>query len=143
MLTDEIKDPETTSPDALRERYEREVADAVETVGESEAADATDVDRSRLDALADGESPQFTLSEAASLLALADDAPDAEGILAEVRDHLMLQMSSAVVDVDALAAGLGGDLDPKELQQKIEGRQPMTLDEYARVHRFVAAENPF
>jgi hypothetical protein len=143
MLTDEIEDAETTTTQTVRARYEREVADAVETVGVDDAAAATDVERDRLDALVAGDAPRLTLSEAASLLALAGDAPDADAILAAVRDHVMLQMSSAVVDVDALAAGLDGDLDPKEIQQKIEGRQPMTLAEYAQVHRFLAAENPF
>lgn len=142
MLTDEIADPEATSPGALRARYERELADVVERVGVEEAAAESGVDRETLDALAAGESPEVTVAEAASLYALGDER-DADAILAEVRDHLMLQMSSAVVDVDALAAGIDADLDPKEVQQKIEGRQPMTLAEYARVHRFVAAENPF
>lgn len=142
MLHDEIADPADVTPADLRARYERELAGVVERVGVDEAAAATDVDRERVEALVAGESPTLTVSEAASLYAL-DDARDADALLAEVRDHLMLQMSSAVVDVDALAAGIDGDLDPKEVQQKIEGRQPMTLAEYARVHRFVAAENPF
>lgn len=114
----------------------------IERVGVDEAVAESGVDRETVAALVAGESPEVTVSEAASLYAL-DDERDADAILAAVRDHLMLGMSSAVVDVDALAAGIDGDLDPKEIQQKIEGRHPMTLDEYARVNRFVAAENPF
>jgi hypothetical protein len=142
MLHDELADPEGTTPADLRARYERELADVIERVGVDEAVAESGVDRETVAALVAGESPEVTVSEAASLYAL-DDERDADAILAAVRDHLMLGMSSAVVDVDALAAGIDGDLDPKEIQQKIEGRHPMTLDEYARVNRFVAAENPF
>jgi len=96
-----------------------------------------------LDALAAGESPELTVEEAAGVLGTSDDYPVAEDLLLEVRDHLMLQMSSAVMDVEALASGLDDDYDAKEIQQKLEGRQPMTLAEYARIHRYVAAENPY
>jgi hypothetical protein len=47
------------------------------------------------------------------------------------------------MDVDALASGLDDDMDPKEIQQKIEGRAPMTLAEYARIVRYIQAENPY
>ena len=143
MLADEIPDPEDVTPAELRAEYEAALARAVESEGVDVAAEASGVERERLDALVAGESPEFTVEEAASVLALSEERPDAEGIVLEVRDNLMLQMSSAVMDVDSLAAGLEGDLDPKEIQQKIEGRQPMTLDEYARIHRHVASENPY
>ena len=143
MLADEIADPEDVTPVEVRVEYEEALAAIVEREGVEDAAAASGVDAERLDALLAGESPELTVEEAAALLALSEEWPDAEGIVLEVRDNLMLQMSSAVMDVDSLAAGLDVDLDPKEIQQKIEGRQPMTLDEYARIHRHIASENPY
>ena len=143
MLADEIADPEDVTPEEVRAEYEAALARVVEREGVDAAAEASGVERERLDALVAGESPELTVEEAAALLALSEEGSDAEGIVLEVRDNLMLQMSSAVMDVDSLAAGLEGDLDPKEIQQKIEGRQSMTLDEYARIHRHIASENPY
>ncbi|WP_232700906.1 DUF5791 family protein [Halobacterium wangiae] len=143
MLTDEIADPDAVTPEELRAEYLSTLRDAVESVGVDAVAEQSDIATERLDALVAGESLTFTLEEAAAILGTSDDWPGAEGILLEVRDHVMLQMSSAVMDVDALAAGLDGDLDPKEIQQKIEGRQPMTLAEYARIYRYIASENPY
>jgi hypothetical protein len=143
MLADEIADPEDVTPAELRAEYEDALARVVEREGVETAAAESGVEAERLDALVAGESPEVTVEEAAALLALSEEWPDAEGIVLEVRDNLMLQMSSAVMDVDSLAAGLDGDLDPKEIQQKIEGRQPMTLAEYARIYRHIASENPY
>jgi hypothetical protein len=42
-----------------------------------------------------------------------------------------------VLDVEALASGVDDALDPKEIQQKIEGRYPITLDEYALLHAYI------
>jgi hypothetical protein len=143
MLTEAIADPDAVTAGEVRAEYESALAALVETVGVEEAATASGVERDRLAALLDGESPEFTVEEAAAIFALDEDLPDAEGIVLEVRDNIMLQMSSAVMDVDALASGLESDLDAKEIQQKIEGRQPMTLAEYARIYRHVASENPY
>ncbi|AHG03111.1 hypothetical protein HALDL1_05550 [Halobacterium sp. DL1] len=143
MLTDDIADPDAVTPEELRADYLSTLRDVVESGGVDAVAEQSGVSTERLDALVAGESLTFTLEEAAGILGTSDDWPAAEDILLEVRDHVMLQMSSAVMDVDALAAGLDGDLDPKEIQQKIEGRQPMTLAEYARIYRHIASENPY
>jgi hypothetical protein len=143
VLADEIQDPEALTPGEVLAEYEAALASVVEAEGVDAVAAAADVDESGLEELLDGGSPGFTVAEAAAVLAVSDDWPDAEGLLLEVRDNLMLQMSSAVMDVDALASGLDGDLDPKEIHQKIEGRQPMTLAEYARIYRHIASENPY
>ena len=143
MLTDDIADPDAVTPEERRADYLSTLRDVVESGGVDAVAEQSGVSTERLDALVAGESLTFTLEEAAGILGTSDDWPAAEDILLEVRDHVMLQMSSAVMDVDALAAGLDGDLDPKEIQQKIEGRQPMTLAEYARIYRHIASENPY
>jgi len=138
MLYEDLEDPESVTAAELRRRYERAVADAARTVGLDRAAEAAGVDRATLESLADGESPDLTVEQAAAVLGLAEDNPDADAIVAEVRDGLMLGMSTAVLDVDALATDLDNDLEPRTLQQKIEGRQPMTLREYARIRHVVA-----
>jgi hypothetical protein len=143
MLAEPIQDAEAVDPETLRERYEAELADIVSEAGVERAAAAADIDAARAEAIAAGDAADRTVEEVADLLALSADYPDSEAVLAEVRDHIMLQMSSAVLDVDALEAGLDSELSARDIQQKIEGRQPMTLAEYARIHHFVASENPY
>jgi hypothetical protein len=45
-----------------------------------------------------------------------------------------------VLDVEAVEAGISGRLEAKEIQQKIEGRQPMTVGEYALLFQFIESE---
>jgi hypothetical protein len=143
MLYEEVEDADEITAAELRRRYEEAVATAVEAVGVGPAAEATGVDPDRLEALLAGETVELTVREAAAALAAGGDYPDAETIVLEARDQLLLGMSAAVLDVDALAAALEGDLEAREIQQKIEGRQPMTLAEYARISHLVARENPY
>jgi len=143
MLTEPIAAPADTTPAALRTQYLATIAAVVEDVGAAEIAAETDLSRERVDELASDDPGAVTLAEAAAVLSCSPDYPSAEDVLLEVRDHLMLEMSSAVVDVDALKRGVETDLDAKELQQKVEGRREMTLDEYARVVHYLATENPW
>ena len=124
-------------PDDLREDYDDLLTAAIEPVGIPAAAEETGVDEQTLEALLDGEMPELTLEEAAAILALDEDQPDEETLVAEARDILLMGMSSAVLDVEALASGVGDALEPKEIQQKIEGRYPITLDEYALLHAYI------
>ena len=141
--TADLYDPalasEAESPSALRERYEAVVADAVEAADESTLADAA-VDDGTIDAIQSGNAADLQVAEAAAAVA-ATDGSDPDALLAEVRNALLLGMSSAMLDVDRIAADVGGDIDPKEVQGKVEGRHPMTLDEYARIHHYVASKS--
>ena len=136
MFHDAVDDPGGHSADELYERYESLLIETVERVGAAEASERSDVDRATVDALLAGESPELTLEEAAALLAL-DVEEDAETIVALDRDALLMGMTNAVVDVESLARGVDGDLEARELQAKVEGRFPMTLREFADVHRFL------
>ena len=60
-------------------------------------------------------------------------------MLALTRDAIMMGMSQAVLDVEVLAAEAGGDLEPREVQSKIEGRFPMTLREFALLYATIQA----
>lgn len=78
------------------------------------------------------------LTDVSAVLAVADGAqPDQ--IHAELLDQLLIEMTTAVVDVDALAGRTQVDLSGKELQQRIEGRAPMTLREYALIRHAIRA----
>ena len=141
MLYDEVADPEETTPEELRRRYESQLADIVETVGLAEAAETTGVSREKLDALVAGDSPRLMVDDAAAIFALQEDAPAKEDILLEARDHLMMGMTTAILDVDTMAAELDSGMDAKEIQQKIEGRMAMPLAEYAQVQQFIASRD--
>ena len=141
MLYDAVDDPGARTSSELRAAYDRQLREAVETVGVEDAAAETDVDEARLSALVDGESPDLTLEEAASILALADGVRDAETVVLETRDHLLMSMTTAVVDVDTIAVEIDSDLTGQEVQQSLEGRVPLSLDELATIQAFLAGRN--
>ncbi|MFC6717095.1 DUF5791 family protein [Natrialbaceae archaeon GCM10025810] len=138
-------DQRTTVPDApsdLREEYEADLEAAVEDVGLEAAAAETDVDEERLEALLAGDSPELTLEEAARIQSLAEGEPDPVTIETMATEHLLLGMSTAVLDVEAVESELNGDLEAKEIQQKIERRAPMTLEEFARIQWVIVDRSP-
>lgn len=141
MLYDVVTDPADVSPGALHEAYLDELRSVVSSVGIEEAA-ATGVDASTVEALADGDAPDLTLSEAASILALDPAAPDADAIVYEVRDHLLMGMTTGVMDVDTLAGDLEVDLSGQEVQQGIEGRTELSLSHLAAIQHAIAARQP-
>jgi hypothetical protein len=137
MLRDAVDSPGERTPEELREIYDELLVETVRTVGPDEVTQAPGVDERQVDALLADESPSLTLEEAAAILAASDDRPDADTIAAEARDILLMGMSMAVLDVEALASGIDDRMDPKEIQQKVEGRYPMALDEYAVMHSYI------
>ena len=142
MIYDDIEEPDATSPEALREEYVADLAAIVETHGVESVADETGVDRDTLESLAaaaPGVADELTLEEAAAVSTLADEAPPADAIVAEIRDTLLMGMTTAVLDVDTIAAEIDADMDGKQVHQKVEGRSPMTLGEYATLHHFIAS----
>lgn len=125
-------------PDALLDRYESLLAEAVEDADDDALADAG-VDADAIESMRVGEGADVAVEDAAAAVAAADGR-DPDALLAEVRDRLLLGMSSAMLDVDRIAADVDGDLDPKEIQAKVEGRHSMTVEEYARIHHYVATK---
>lgn len=142
MIQDVDADPGDLAPQELRERYEDQLRETIDAVGVGTVADESGVDRETVDALAAGESPELTLEEAAAILAVSPETPDADAIEAEALDELMIGMSIAVLDVDTLESEIDGRIEAKELQQKMEGRFPITLEEYALVHRTIEERKP-
>ena len=133
-LADETDD---LSPDGLQTAYESYLQAVIETVGVDAAVADTDLDGDTVEAIIDGDTADLTLTEAADIAALDDDAPDAEAIVLETRDHLLMGMTTAVLDVDAVAAELDADLTGQEVQQAIEGRIDMTLPELAAIQSVI------
>lgn len=111
-------------------------------MGVSTALEQTSLDRATLDGLSTGDQPQLTVREAAELLSLSEEWPDGETVMLELQDTLMLRMSSAVMDVDTLSMAIEADLDATAVQQRIEGRHPMTLEEYAQIVHAIAEGRP-
>lgn len=142
MLYDAAEDPGSLSTDALFEAYLDELRSVVEVLGVEEVAAKTGVSAGALAALVDGERPELTLSQAAAILALAPDAPDADAIVYEVRDHLLMGMTTGVMDVDTLASDIEPDLTGQEVQQAIEGRTALSLRQLAAIQRAIAARGP-
>jgi hypothetical protein len=143
VLHDAVANPANRSAAEVRAAYEARLREVVAARGVEAVAADSGVDADRLAALADdGDAPGMTVQEAAAVLA-ADEAVDAaaDDIVFELRDHLLMGMTTGVLDVDTLAAEVESDLSGQEVQQAIEGRIPMTLAQLAELQRAIAARN--
>lgn len=130
------------TPDELRVEYESLLTETIDHVGVDTVVDETDVERDEIEGLITGEPTDLTVADAANIIALDEHRPPAEIIEAEARDILLVGMTTAVLDVETLSSGIDDVLDPKEIQQKIEGRRPMTLSEYATLHQYIEQRSP-
>lgn len=140
MLHD-IDDAGDLSADELRTRYDERLREAIDERGVETVAEEADVPHESVAALADGDSPDITVEDAAAILATSESEPGTEAIVLEARDHLLMGMSTAVLDVEAVESGIDGALDAREIQQKIEGRLPMSLDEFAMIHGYIESRS--
>ncbi|WP_330631121.1 DUF5791 family protein [Halocatena halophila] len=130
MLQTLVEEPASMPPETLRDRYVERLAAIVEDVGPAEVTDATAIDAERLEAITNGET-EIDLDEAGAIYALTNGAPDGETVVIEARDALLLGMTTAVLDVDTLEGEIDDRIEARAIQQKIEGRAPMTLGEFA------------
>ncbi len=137
MLQTLVENPGSSSPEEAQAGIEAALRETIETVGIDVVAERSGVDRETVGALAAGNSPELTLEEAAAVYAAGEGRPDAQGVLLESREDLLLGMSMAVLDVETIESGIDGAIEAKEIQQKVEGRFPMTLAEYALLLVFI------
>jgi len=137
MFHELVAHPGELTTTELYERYVAELRAVIDEHGIETVADGSDVDRERLRDLAEGNEPELTLEESASILSLSDGSPDGETIAAVARDELLMGMTTAVLDVEAVESGLDGALEAREIQSKIEGRFPMTLREFALLYQHI------
>lgn len=140
MLQELVEAPGELDPTELHEAYLAALREVVETVGVEAAAESSGLAEDRIETLVAGAPVEMTLSEAAGILAAREGAP-ADALAAEARDHLLLGMTTGVLDVDAVAANVDG-MEPTGIQQRVEGRTGMTLAEFAALHAFIASRQP-
>jgi len=137
MLQNAAESLSEPTPSTLQAGYFEQLRTVVESVGADQVAAESGLDGERIDALAAGEEPTFTATEAAAVLAVDGANPDAEAIVFELRDHLLMGMTTAVLDVDTIAANAETDLTGQEIQQAIEGRAEMTLAQLAAIQAVI------
>jgi hypothetical protein len=125
-------DADEVTPTALLAAFEALVSEAVAEAGRERVAAETAVDEASIEAAAGGDVAGLSLTDGAAIVAVTADR-DAETIVAELRDHLLLGMATAVLDVDTIAAGIDADLTGQEVQQALEGRAGMTLEQLAEI----------
>ncbi|ODR81287.1 hypothetical protein BG842_13335 [Haladaptatus sp. W1] len=130
------------TPTELHGRYAAELSETISSVGIDEVVELTGLDRETVESIADGETADdLSLEDAAAILATEEGMPEKDAILLEVRDHLLMGMTTGLLDVDTLARDIDGDFEARAVQQKIEGRAPMSVEEYALVHHAIAQRN--
>jgi hypothetical protein len=120
------------TPAALLAAFEALVSEAVAEAGRERVGDEPDVDEASIEAADDGDAAGLSVTDAAAIVAVTADR-DADAVVAELRDHLLMGMATAVLDVDTLAAGIDADLTGQEVQQALEGRAGMTLEQLAEI----------
>ena len=137
MLHTVADELDTLTLESLLAGYGDRLATTLEAAGIDTAAEKTELDDEQLSAVADGDVDALSLTDAAAILALSESTPDSEAIVLETRDHLLMGMTTAVLDVDAVAAELDVDLTGQEVQQAIEGRATLTLTELAAIQAVI------
>lgn len=74
-----------------------------------------------------------TIDDAAVRYAETHPQLDSQAAKHELLDRIRIEMTNGVVDVDTLASALPIDMSSAGLRRRLEGREPMTLAEYANV----------
>mgnify|MGYP000031680440 CR=1 FL=1 len=120
------------TPGALLSAFEAMVRESVTEAGRERVGVETGVDEAAVTAAAAGDAADLSVDDAAAIVAVTADR-DADALVAELRDHLLMGMATAVLDVDTVAAGIDADLTGQEVQQALEGRAGMTLEQLAEV----------
>mgnify|MGYP006440047341 CR=1 FL=1 len=123
---------EPTAADFLA-AFETMVAEAAASVETDRLVREIGLTEADATAVRDGDVGGIAVADAAAVLAAADADRNADAIVAEVRDHLLMGMATAVLDVDAVAAKIDADLTGQEVQQALEGRARMTLGQLAEI----------
>lgn len=144
MLYDALADPDGATPRDLLEAYAAELAAALDGADAATVAGETGVDESVVAAMAAGDADALApvrLTDAAAVLE-RHEGVSADDIAYEVRDHLMMEMVTAILDVDTIAAEIDADLTGQEVQQALEGRTRLTLGELAEIQALMIERTP-
>jgi len=112
----ETEDGESTDTDevtaaALLASFETLLlSEAAAEVGRDRLVDETGLDGGVIDAAVDGDATEIRLEDGAAIVAVSTDRDGDDAVVAEVRDHLLMGMATAVLDVDTIAAAIDADL---------------------------------
>lgn len=144
MIHDVADDPGALTTVELRQQYEAELQATIEELGAETVAKRSEIDRKHINEIKEenGGPSDIELMDAAAILATREETPDAESIAMEARDVLLMGMTTAVLDVDTLESEIDGQIEAKEIQQKMEGRFSMTLGEYALLQQAIEGRSP-
>ncbi|WP_267642520.1 DUF5791 family protein [Haloarchaeobius amylolyticus] len=143
MFHEQRMDVSGLTPADLESEYADDLAAVVESVGVDTVVGSTGLDRASVEQLAQGELPtDFSLEEAAEVQSLAEGVADPDTVVEMACEHLLLGMSTGVMNIETVAADLDSDLDldPKDVQQKIERRAPMSFHEFVHVQHVIASK---
>ena len=132
---------EPTAPELLA-AFEAMVSDAAASVDADRLVDEVGLSEADANAVRDGDVAALSLADGAAVLTAANPDRDADAMVAEVRDHLLMGMATAVLDVDAIAAKIDADLTGQEVQQALEGRTAMTLGQLAEILAVIERRKP-
>jgi hypothetical protein len=141
MFTD-VENPGEMTPEELEQLYAEALGAVVDEHGVETVAAEADVEEATVRAAAAGDLDAVTLEEGAAILALTEEHPPAEDIVMLALDDLLMGMTNAVLDVETLESEVDGRLEAREIQQKVEGRFPITLHEYALLHQRIQQRIP-
>jgi hypothetical protein len=144
MLYDALAEPDGATPGDLLEAYAAELAAALDGTDPAAVAAEIDVDESAVAAMAAGDADAIAavrLADAAAVLE-REEGVLAEDIAFEVRDHVMMEMVTAILDVDTIAAEIDADLTGQEVQQALEGRTRLALGELAEMQALMIERTP-
>jgi hypothetical protein len=140
----EVAPAEDADAEAVLAAYRRLLQESIDTAGVETVRAETDLGDDLIETAAAGTTDaiaDLSIEEAASILAVEDDR-DSDTIVYELRDHLLMGMTTAVVDVDTLAGAIDADLTGQELQQALEGRARMTVRQLAEITAALEARRP-
>ena len=128
-------------PATLLAAFEAMLTDAVDEADRDGGGDGPPLDPTTVERIEDGDAASLTVEEGVSVLAVGDERA-ADAMVAELRDHLLMGMATAVLDVDTIAASIDADLTGQEVQQVLEGRAAMTLAQLAEVMAVIETRKP-
>ncbi|WP_096390625.1 DUF5791 family protein [Halopenitus persicus] len=140
----EVTPAEDADAEAVLDAYRRLLRESVDAAGVEAIGAETDLGDGRIEMVTTGTTgaiADLSIEEAAAILAVAGDR-DPDAIVYELRDHLLMGMTTAVVDVDTLAGAIDSDLTGQELQQALEGRTRMTIGQLAEITAALEARGP-
>jgi hypothetical protein len=135
------RDADDVTPKVLLASFERLVSEAMAEAGHDQIVEEAGVESAAVEAAASGDVAALRLEDAAAIATVSTDR-DADAVVAELRDHLLMGMATAVLDVDTIAAAIDTDLTGQEVQQTLEGRAAMTLDQLAEIAAVIEQRKP-